>query len=138
MPGYRCPMGRRLAWLLTGLACAVACLAPAGVARAAAGFIPAETLPASGAADFGVVTAMAPNGFAIAGWVETVDSTHTAIRVATRPPGGRWSTPQRLDVSSLSQVRYPLSLAIDSAGDAVIAWDDEQLGSPTVDTAMVA
>jgi PKD repeat protein len=119
-------------------ACAVACLLWAGVANAAAGFIPAETLPAGGSADFGVKTAMAPNGFAIAGWVETVDGTHTAIRVATRPPGGGWSAPQQFDVTSLFQLRYPLSVAIDSPGDAVIAWNDEQFGSPAVDTAVVA
>jgi len=111
---------------------------PAGVANAAAGFIPAETLPASGSADFGVQTAMASNGFAIVAWVETVDSTHTAIRVATRPPGGPWSAAQQFDATSLTQTRYPLSVAIDPAGDAVVAWDDEQLGSPTVDTAVVA
>jgi len=131
-------MGRLLGSLFGGCsAYAVACLLSAGVANASAGFIPAETLSDSGSADFGVQTAMAPNGFAIAGWVETVDSTHTAIRVATRPPGGGWSAPQQLDVTSQSQQRYPLSLAIDSAGDAVIAWNDEQLG-PTVDTVEVA
>jgi hypothetical protein len=105
---------------------------------AAPGLLAPETLPASGSADFGVQTAMAPNGFAIAGWLEVVDPTHTAIRVATRPPGGPWSAAQQLDVTTQMQTLYPLSLAVDSAGDAAIAWDDDQPGLPTHDTAEVA
>jgi PKD repeat protein len=123
-------------------ACAAVCVvvgvtAP-GTARAAAGFAPAETLPATGAASFGVKTAIAPNGFAIAGWVEALSGGQSAIRVATRLPGGPWSAAQQLDVTSLTQTLYPPSVAIDSAGDAAVAWDDTQLGSPTIDTAAVA
>lgn len=80
---------------------------------------------------------MAPNGFAIAGWVEGAGTNQSAIRVATRPPGGPWSAPQQLDQTSLRQTTYAVSVAVDSAGDAAIAWDDEQLGMQTVDTTMV-
>jgi PKD repeat protein len=129
-------MGWRPGLLLT---CAAAFMLPAP-ASAAIGFVPAETLPAAGAADSGVKIAMAPNGFAIAGWVESLSGSQTAIRVATRPPGGPWSAPQQLDLvaSPVTQVRYLLSVAIDNAGDGAIAWDDEHPGSPTVDAAVVA
>jgi hypothetical protein len=129
-------MGRRLALGLAvgGVAFGVTCSS----ALAASGFLPPETLGGTGTVQSAVQTAMAPNGFAIAGWVESLPGSKSAIRVATRPPGGPWSSAQQLDVTSLHQTIYPISVAVDAAGDAAVAWDDEQTGSPTVDTALVA
>jgi hypothetical protein len=66
------------------VALALALVAPAG---AATGFLTDETLTSDAAGAFDV--AMAPNGYAIVGWVEGA-SRAQVVRVSTRPPGGDW------------------------------------------------
>ncbi len=108
------------------------CAAFPAIAGAATGFEPAQTLTGAGPATGTVQTAMASNGYAIAAWVETLTGGESAVRVATRPPGGEWSAPQQLDVSAASKAEFtPISVAVNAAGDAAVAWDDTTLtGSP--------
>src|SRR5436305_6999470 len=104
----------------------VAFASAGGGAVAAPGFLPAENLAGAGGVTGSVQTAMAPNGFAIAGWEETLLSGQAAVRVATRPPGGPWSNAQQLELGTTAKsARFPVSVAIDAAGDAAIAWDDQ-------------
>jgi hypothetical protein len=109
----------------------------AGLALAAPGFLPPETLAGTGTVAGTVHTAMAPNGFAIAGWEETLSGGQSAVRVATRPPGGPWSSAQQLELGTTPKsALFPLSVAIDAAGDAAIAWDDQ--ATMTSDNALVS
>jgi len=92
-------------------------------AHGAAAFLPAQTLPGTGAAS-GVRTAMAPNGFAVAAWVESEAGSVSAIRVSVRPPGGPWLAPQLFDAGAVT-ARPVVSVAADAAGDAAVAWEDD-------------
>jgi hypothetical protein len=114
--------GRRLG-LLVLLSLALALGVRASQAHAAAGFIPAQNLPGTGAAS-GVRTAMAPNGFAVAAWVESEAGSVSAIRVSVRPPGGPWSAPQLLDARAVT-ARPFVAVAADAAGDAAVAWETD-------------
>jgi PKD repeat protein len=100
-------------------------------AGAAAGFIPAQTLAGAGSPTDQVASAMAPNGYAAAAWAETIGGGQSAIEVAVRPPGGPWSSPQQLDLASPNGGRPEVSVAVDSAGDAAVAWDDEMVDNTT-------
>src|SRR5947209_12845174 len=128
---------RGLGLVAVGAVCAgfaVQCTA----AFAAAGFLPAETLAGAGDPSGVVATAMAPNGYAIAGWAENLSGGQNAVRVATRPPGGPWSVSQQLDVGAFAGRPY-VSVAIDAAGAAAIAWDDETVvGTTRTDTTNVS
>jgi PKD domain len=107
------------------------------IAAAAPGFLPAETLAGTGTVASTVQTAMAPNGFAIAGWEETLPSGQSAVRVATRPPGGPWSSAQQIELGTTPKApQFPVSVAIDAAGDAAIAWTDQP--SMTSNNALVS
>src|SRR4029077_7901841 len=99
----------------------LALVAPAG---AATGFVTDETLTSAGAGAFDV--AMAPNGYAIAGWVEGA-SRAQVVRVSLRPPGGDWSAPEEFPVSLDSS--FSVSVAIASSGAAAVAW--EEVTSPS-------
>ena len=66
---------------------------------------------------------MAPNGFAVAAWVESEAGSVSAIRVSVRPPGGPWSAPQLFDAGAVT-ARPVLSVAADAAGDAAVALED--------------
>jgi len=99
-------------------------LALVGPAGAATGFLTDETLTSAGAGAFDV--AMAPNGYAIAGWVEGATRAQV-VRVSTRPPGGDWSAPQSFPVSL--DYSTTVSVAIASTGAAAVAW--EEVTSPT-------
>jgi PKD domain len=117
-------MGRRFA---LGLAIGAVAFATVDAgALAASGFVPPESLGGTGTALSVVQTAMASNGFAIAGWSERLSGGQSAIEVATRPPGGPWSSAQQLDLGATPKSpSFPVSVAIDTAGDAAIAWDDQ-------------
>jgi hypothetical protein len=65
-------------------------------------------------------TAIAPNGFAAAAWVETLPGGQSQVDVSVRPPGGDWSAPQPLGATTMTL--SDVHLAIDSAGDAALAW----------------
>jgi len=99
----------------------LALVAPAG---AATGFVRDATLTSAGAGAFDI--AMAPNGYAIVGWVEGA-SRAQVVRVAVRPPGGDWSAPESFPVSLDSS--FSISVAIASSGAAAVAW--EEVTSPT-------
>jgi hypothetical protein len=92
-------------------------LALAAPAVAATGFAADETLSSADASSQDV--AMAPNGYAIAGWVETT-SGPPVVRVSVRPPGGQWSAPATFPVS-LDSVAF-VSVAIASSGAAAVTW----------------
>lgn len=91
--------------------------APAG---AATGFAADETLSSADASSPDV--AMAPNGYAIAGWVERT-SGPPVVRASVRPPGGPWSPPATFPVS-LDSV-FSLSVAVTSSGAAAVAWGED-------------
>jgi hypothetical protein len=111
----------------------------ASEAFGATGFAPAETLAGAGAATGTVASAMAPNGVAIAAWVEALPGGQSAVRVSVRPPGGPWSSPQQLDRGGPSKTAYPVSVAIDAAGNAAVAWDDETVvGTTPFDSTVVS
>jgi hypothetical protein len=116
------PSRRRLV-LLVLVSLTVTIGAGASQAHAAAGFLPAQTLAGTGPAS-SVRTAMAPNGFAVAAWVESEAGSVSAIRVSVRPPGGPWTAPQRLDAGAVT-ARRSVSVAVDGAGDAVVAWEND-------------
>src|SRR4051794_3856247 len=124
--------------LALGLVVGGLAFASAGTSAVAApGFLPPENLAGAGGVTGSVQTAMAPNGFAIAGWEESLSGGQSAVRVATRSPGGHWSSPQQLELGATPKSpRFPVSVAIDSAGDAAIAWDDQ--ASMSSDNALVS
>ena len=75
-----------------------------------------ENLSTSGG---GALLAVNPDGDAVASWV-SFDGTAGVAQVSYRPAGGSWSTPE--DVSARSQdIGSPL-VALDPAGDAIVAW----------------
>jgi len=88
-------------------------------ALAAPGFVADQTLSPDGA-DVPEI-AFAPNGYGIVAWNQ-YNGGPSAIDVSVRPPGGAWSAPQALDASSMS--KSELSVAIDAAGEAAVAWED--------------
>lgn len=116
---------------LCALIAALALPACAAPAAAAPGFVADETL--SGADSSAQVVAMAPNGYAIAGWVERTSGA-PVVRVAVRPPGGPWSAPQSLPVSLDSA--NGVSVAIASSGAAAVTW--EEVTSPSTFDVAVA
>lgn len=98
------------------VALVVALVAPAG---AETGFVTDETLSSAAAGTFDV--AMAPNGYAIAGWVEGA-SRAQVVRVSTRSPGGAWSAPASFP-GSLDSVNS-VSVAIAASGAAAVTWGE--------------
>jgi hypothetical protein len=133
---WRGPVSR-VAGVVT-VAVVVATAAP--VAVAATGFEPAETLTGAGPATGTVQTAMASNGYAIAAWVESLAGGESAVRVTTRAPGGQWSATQQLDIGAATKAfTTPISVAVNSAGDAAVAWDDTTVvGMSQTDTVAVS
>jgi hypothetical protein len=118
------------------IACVLTVAAVAGAAAPAAlagtGFEPAQTLTGAGPATGTVQTAMASNGYAIAVWVESLAGGESAVRVATRAPGGQWSAPQQLDAGAATKAFItPISVAVNAAGDAAVAWDDTTISGMT-------
>lgn len=115
--------GRSLVGLL--LAAALCLLAVAGPA-AAAGLAPDHSFPAPAVDAPEATSAIAPNGYAIVAWVETLSAGQSRVDVALHPPGGDWSAPQPLGLSSdtLSGVQ----VAIDANGAAAVAWDGSSSG----------
>jgi hypothetical protein len=105
------------ALLLVLLACAV----PAG---AATGFATDETL--SSAVTTSTEVAMAPNGYAIVGWVERTSGV-PVVRASVRPPGGAWSPLATFPVS-LDSV-FTISVAVAASGAAAVTW--EEVTSPS-------
>jgi hypothetical protein len=95
---------------------ALCCAAPAG---AATGFVADETL--STASTGTTVVAMAPNDYAIVGWVERT-SGPPVVRASVRPPGGTWSSPATFPVS-LDSV-FTMSVAVASSGAAAVTWGE--------------
>lgn len=109
----------------------VAALALAVPAGAATGFATDETLTSASTGIFDV--AMAPNGFAIAGWIEGA-SRAQVVRVSVRPPGGSWSAPQSFPVSLDSS--SGVSVAIASSGAAAVTWGE--VSAPSTDDVGIA
>jgi hypothetical protein len=99
----------------------LSCAAPAG---AATGFVTDETLSSAVASSPAV--AMAPNGYAIVGWVERTSGV-PVVHASTRSPGGTWSPPVTFPVS-LDSV-FTLSVAIAASGAAAVTW--EEVTSPS-------
>jgi PKD domain len=99
----------------------LSCAAPAG---AATGFVTDETLSSAVASSPAV--AMAPNGYAIVGWVERTSGV-PVVHASTRSPGGTWSPPATFPVS-LDSV-FTVSVAIAASGAAAVTW--EEVTSPT-------
>ena len=95
-------------------------LALAAPAGAATGFAADETLSSADASSPDV--AMAPNGYAIAGWVERTSGS-PVVRASVRPPGGPWSPPATFPVS-LDSV-FSLSVAVASSGAAAVTWGED-------------
>lgn len=120
--------GRLTRCALLAVVMLLSCVAPA---VAAPGFVAEETLSAADSSALDV--AMAPNGYAIAGWVERTSGA-PVVRVAVRPPGGPWSAPQSLPVGLDSADR--VSVAIASSGAAAVTW--EEVTSPSTFDVAVA
>ena len=76
-----------------------------GKAHGATGLVEEEPLFTGGTPAFPVVD-MAPNGYAIAGWVQGT----TTVHVSLRPPGGPWTAPQILGEDGTN--KQSLDLAI--------------------------
>lgn len=116
---------------LCALACGIVLAFPGTAAAASVGFAPPQVLPGGGPASGSVHTAMAPNGYAITGWADALPGSEHGIAVSVRPPGASWSDAQQLDVGSQTPSRF--SVAIDNAGDAVVAWDGPVPAPPMTD-----
>ena len=74
------------------------------------------------------VVAMTPGGEAIAAWVH-FENPNDAIEVATRPPGGSFSAPVLLASAEPKSNPQDLQLAVNSAGEAALAWIQKEPGS---------
>src|SRR4051812_48662135 len=84
------------------------------------GFVPDQPLPRTGDVVGAPVTAMAPNGYAIAAWQEALPGGDATVQVSVRPPAGEWSSPQEL-LRDTRGKRH-LSVAVDDAGEAAVTW----------------
>jgi hypothetical protein len=108
-------------------------LALAGSAEAATGWLPDETLPpVSTATGASPVVAMAPDGYAIAAWPETLAVGQSAIRVSVHPLGGPWSAPVQFDAGP---GRLLTDAAIADDGTAAVAWNLQAGGSRVISRA---
>jgi hypothetical protein len=70
----------------------------------------------------------ATDGTATAAW-SRFDGAHTIVQVASRPPGGAWTT--AVDVSAAGQDAWAVRLGISSDGTATAAWERSN-GSNTI------
>jgi hypothetical protein len=95
-------------------------------ASAAPAFVGDETLASAQAGSS--VVAFAPNGFAVAAWLETLPGSQEDVGLAVRPPGGQWSAAQQIGAGGTS--RTAPSVAVDANGDAAVAWQDFNAGPP--------
>ncbi|MFL5818301.1 MAG: PKD domain-containing protein [Conexibacter sp.] len=120
--------GRPALLLAALVALLLACAAPAG---AATGFLTDDTLTRAAAGAFDV--AMAPNGYAIVGWVEG-SARAQVVRVSVRPPGGTWSAPESFPVGL--DYSFSVSVAIASSGAAAVTWEEST--APTTDDVGIA
>src|SRR3954452_11772577 len=115
------------AWLVAAVSgAALLCAGPPGLARAAPAFVADEAL-SSGQGQTPTV-AFAPNGFAVAAWVEPLAGNHVDVAASVRPPGGPWSAPQQLGTPSQS-ITSP-SVAVNAKGAAAVAWQDFSGSAP--------
>jgi len=111
-------MFRRLA--LCPLVAALALLAASGTALGDGALLPDQPLSSG---DAGTPTvAMAPNGYAAAAWEEPLAGGQFAVGVATRPPGGDWSSPQLLGTNAND--KYGVNVAVDAGGDLAVGWEE--------------
>ena len=109
-----------------------ACLLALPAAAQAVGLAPATKVFPTQGEPAGVSVAMAPNGYAAAAWVEPQAEGVTAVRVATRPPGGAWSVPVSLAGDNTS--RGELDLAVNGSGAAAVAWQEPAAAQVAVAT----
>ena len=78
-----------------------------------------ESVP-TGALLGGPKTATNAHGDVVAAWTKPTDATHAVLRVATYTPESGWSEPQT--VGDATGYVFEPNAAIDSAGDATVAW----------------
>ena len=92
------------------------------------GFGAADDLSEAGESAFGPLIAMTPGGSATAVWTRS-DEDESFIQASNRPPGGSFSSSPE-DVTPVGEASGPpdIDLAMNSAGDAVVAWPGQHLG----------
>jgi hypothetical protein len=106
----------RLSGLALGLSCAIC-----ATASAAPSFVADQTLSSTDAAT--PVLAFASSGYGVVAWLEPLAGGQSVVRVAVRPPGGAWSSPQQLGASMASKTF--LGVTVDAGGDAAVTWEED-------------
>jgi hypothetical protein len=100
--------------------------------QAGGGWSTPRDLTGEGENVFGQQVGLDAQGDVTAIWLETVGE--PAVRSATEAAGtGVWSTP--VDVAPPAPGQFEPSLAVDPAGDAVVAWEAVAAGQETVEAA---
>jgi PKD domain-containing protein len=117
---------------LVGLLAAVALCLLAAVPAAGAGLAPDHAFPAPAVDAPEVTSAIAPNGYAIVAWAETLSGGQSRVDVALHPPGGDWSMPQGIGLTTGTIPN--VDVAIDASGAAALAWDESASGNSLVAT----
>ena len=111
-------MARRSAFLI--LLCAGALLTGAGTAAAAPSWLPPQTLTATDSK--APVVAVAPDGTTVAAW-SRASGTTSVVEAARRRPGQGFGTPVLLGADASDP-----QVGIDAAGNATVAWEQEDAG----------
>jgi hypothetical protein len=75
--------------------------------------------------------AISDGGEAVAVWEGGADVDSTSVRGASRPPGGRWSSPSRVSTGPGAYHPFP-QLAVNADGTAVVAWKGDEGSGPTI------
>ena len=98
----------------------------ASVRPAGGPFPPAEDLSKAGADSFSPDIAMTPSGAATAVWVQSEEG-EEGLEATMLPPGGEFTSPD--EISSEGEEPLFPSLAVGSAGNAVVVWSGRSEGS---------
>ena len=121
------PAVRRAVLALTALLALLAiAAAPAGAAPWSA---PEEVSVPGGSATWSKVGIDAA-GNATAVWTRS-DGLHLLAQAAERPVGGSWGPP--IDLSASTGDAESVTLAVDPAGDVVVAWKERLAGSEAIE-----
>src|SRR5829696_3646859 len=109
------------------LALCIATLTFAGVAHAAPGWTPKETLPDPKLAGYVLAAVAGPDGTTTVVFTQTQNG-HSAIVAVERPPGGRLGAPVTLSAAPDDECTLPV-VSVNKRGDVIVVW--QRLGGTT-------
>ena len=124
------PVSSALARAVLAFTCFLVLFAIAAASASAAPWSAPEAVSAPGGGATGSRVGIDAAGNATAVWTQS-DGTHSIARAAERPVGGSWSTPVDLS-GSVGDAEIP-TVAVDPAGDVIVAWKERTSGSEAIE-----